>query len=345
MLLLLSAILPFAQNSKSIESRDARIKEAMELRDAYSKEHIKKREEAYAKRDAYVKEAIEVREAYFREYAKKRWDSFLKVPGTSLPKSPDSLNIKTVEIPKIKEDENPNIEIIDALLKEGISEEQAVNIALEIIDSLGIDAIKEGQSIGIFTEENKAETPVVVSYMIDSSDASAFLRNNKADGYKYVESEAGKNAKRSCFTTNSSYVFPLKGSCRRTSKFGMREHPVLKKPKKHEGVDYGAAKGNEIYSIADGTVIESAFNNVSGYYVVIIHAGGLSSHYCHLQEMGIKKGVNIVAGQAIGKVGSTGRSTGPHLHLGIKQNGKWVDPEKILNVAIQQNFTTKNKEV
>lgn len=323
--MLLFTALPFAQNT--------RMKEALERREANFKEYTKKQNEAIEKRNMRITEALERREAVFREYAKKHWASFRKVSDISLPESPDSLNIKTVEIPKIKADESPNIEIIDALLKEGINEKQAINIALEIIDSLGIDAIKEGQSIGIFTEQNRAENPVVVSYMVDSSESSTFLRTNKADSYKYVESDANKTKTKSCFTTQSQYEFPLKGYCKRTSKFGMREHPILKKPKKHDGVDYGAAKGSEVYAIADGTVIESSWTDINGYYVAIKHADGMLSYYLHLNEKGIAKGNNVKVGQVIGKVGSTGRSTGPHLHLGIKISGEWQDPEKILKVV------------
>jgi murein DD-endopeptidase MepM/ murein hydrolase activator NlpD len=299
--------------SQSLEQRNAAIKEMAE------------------QRNTAIKKMADEREAYFRDYMKSQWASFLKVPGVSLPDSPDLLDIKAIEIPKIKPDENPNIEIINALLKEGVNETRAINIALEIIDSLGIDAIREGQSIGIATEKNKKETPAVVSYKINSSENSTFLQS-KTEEYKYVESEARKTGKNIHCIVNAGYAFPLKNPCRRTSGFGMREHPILGKQQRHNGVDYGAAKGSEVYAVAGGTVIESSFTEINGHYVALQHENGIQSYYLHLNEKGIEKGRKVETGQTIGKAGSTGRSTGPHLHLGIRKGGEWLDPEKVLGI-------------
>ena len=297
-------------------------------------EKIKASYKAYEeKRQVDYKSYRAKRDSAFKSWIREKWHLFLELPNVSLPKSPDSLKLKSVEIPKIKPDENPNIEIINALLKEGINEKQAVNIALEIIDSLGTDAIKEGQSIGIFTEDNEKEKPAIVSYMVDSSQLPTFIRSDKTDGYKYFESKESKVNKKNCFTTKSQYVFPLKGSCRKTSGFGMREHPILKKPKRHNGTDYGTAKGSNIYAIADGIVTESSWTDINGYYVAIKHADGMLSYYLHLNEKGIAKSSSVKADQIIGQVGSTGRSTGPHLHLGINKNGEWRDPENVLGIA------------
>jgi murein DD-endopeptidase MepM/ murein hydrolase activator NlpD len=306
--LLLLATLAFSQNLA--EQRDAHLKEML------------------YQRNAYIKEMTEQRDAYFKDYLKSQWAYFLKMPGVSLPASPDSLKIKTIGIPKIKQDENPNIEIINALLKEGVNEKQAVNIALQIIDSLGIDAIREGQSIGIAAEKNNAENPVVVSYKIDSLETSTLLQSKTSD-YKYVKSGGNSAGKASrCSWANPQYVFPLKNSCRKTSGFGMREHPLLGKPLKHDGVDYAAPRGTEVYAMASGIVVESSYTGINGNYVAIKHANGILSYYLHLNEKGIEKGSHVEAGQMIGKVGSTGRSTGPHLHFAIMKDGTWMDPEK-----------------
>ena len=276
------------------------------------------------------------RDSAFTAFLGKEWQTFLKVPDVSLPTSPDSLEIKTIEISRIKPDENPNIEIINALLRAGVNETQAINIALEIIDSLGIDEIKEGQSIGIASEKDKKANPIVVSYKVDSEAISTLLHGKTK--YKYVENTQ-KPRKNDCIVSEIKYIFPLKGTCRKTSSFGMRSHPILKQPKMHQGVDYATAAGSIVYSIADGEVIESAFNKVSGNYVVIRHKDGLTSHYCHLQKNGIvAKGTKVAAGQNIGWVGSTGLSTGPHLHLGIKKNGIWQDPEKVLGIKLRSKI-------
>jgi murein DD-endopeptidase MepM/ murein hydrolase activator NlpD len=307
--------------SQSTEQRYKQQQEELRKKTTTQREVLSKK--ITEQRDTY-KEKMEKQRIAYKNYLKSNWSSFRKVSGVSLPTSPDSLDIKTVEIPKIKEDENPNIEIIDALLKAGVNETQAVNITLEIIDSLGIDAIKEGQSIGIATEKNNETVPVAVSYQIDSQETSNLLQGET--DYKYVESN-GKTRKSGCIISKTKYIFPLSGTCRKTSAFGMREHPILKKPKIHNGVDYGAPRGSNVYAIASGIVEISGFDNVSGYYVAIKHADGMLSYYLHLNEKGIAKGSNVEAGQVIGKVGSTGRSTGPHLHLGIKKNGAWQNSE------------------
>ena len=321
-MLLLFITLSFSQSTEQQNAYQQKLEEQrkkmIEQREAFSKKITGQRET--------YKNELERRKSEYKDYLKKQWSSFRKISGVVLPASPDLLELKTVEIPKIREDENPNIEIIDALLNAGVAETQAINIALEIIDSLGIDAIKEGQNINIATEKNKDATPVVVSYKIDSQETSTLLQG-KAN-YKYVETN-GKTRNSGCIISKTKYVFPLKGTCRKTSEFGMREHPILKKDKMHNGVDYGASKGSNVYAIAGGTIEISGYKDINGYYVAIKHADGMLSYYLHLNEKGIDKGSKVEAGQVIGKVGSTGRSTGHHLHLGIMKNDKWQDAEKI----------------
>jgi len=328
--------------SNAVSQEDFLAKKQEREREFYERKRAKEADFYERKRtqETQYYERQKAREAEFYSNLQKKWQRFMKIPDVSLPDSPDSLDLKTVEIPKIEEYDNPNIEIIDALLKEGIDTIRAVNIALEIIDSLGIDAIKEGQSISIAIEKNNKRIPVVVSYKADSSETSTLLRG-KANDYKYVEQTEGK-ASKNC-KINLQYTFPL-NSCRKTSGFGMREHPLLKKNKKHEGVDYAAPKGTSVYAIANGTVTESSYTQVNGNYVAIKHSNDLISYYLHLNEKGMKKGTYVEAGQTIGKVGSTGFSTGPHLHLGIKKNGVWQNPEKVLGIILSLQFKPQGKD-
>ncbi|MBH22907.1 MAG: hypothetical protein CMH57_00340 [Myxococcales bacterium] len=123
---------------------------------------------------------------------------------------------------------------------------------------------------------------------------------------------------------------PVKGA-RLTSKFGKRFHPVLKKWKNHNGVDYAASSGTPINPIANGTILFAAEKGANGNLVVVEHPNGWVSYYAHLQRFGrgIKKGTKVRQSSVIGYVGTTGRSTGPHLHLGVKHNGEFMDPLKI----------------
>lgn len=113
-----------------------------------------------------------------------------------------------------------------------------------------------------------------------------------------------------------------------TSSYGQRFHPVLKRKKKHNGVDYGAARGTPIWSVADGVVKDARFSSTAGNMVVIKHRNGFETEYFHATRFakGIKKGVRVKQRQVIAYVGTTGRSTGPHLHFGMRKNGHYVDP-------------------
>ena len=114
-----------------------------------------------------------------------------------------------------------------------------------------------------------------------------------------------------------------------TSQFGFRVHPILKKWKKHNGVDFGAPTGTPIWAIASGKVTGAGWMGACGKGVTIKHMNGYDSVYCHLSSIAVGTGRHLRQKQLIGRVGSTGRSTGPHLHFGLKKNGKWMDPLKV----------------
>jgi murein DD-endopeptidase MepM/ murein hydrolase activator NlpD len=113
---------------------------------------------------------------------------------------------------------------------------------------------------------------------------------------------------------------------RRTSGFGMREHPILQTMRAHMGVDYAAPLGTPVIAVADGVVAESSFQGGYGNMVVIQHNANQSTAYAHLSRMNVRKGQTIKQGDVLGAVGSTGLSTGPHLHFEFRINGRHVDP-------------------
>jgi len=116
-----------------------------------------------------------------------------------------------------------------------------------------------------------------------------------------------------------------------TSKFSYRRwHPVLKKYRPHFGVDFGAKRGTPLRAIHDGRVVYAGWMRGYGNVVKIDHGSGLVSLYGHQSRILVKKGQKVTRGQTIGRVGSTGRSTGPHLHLGLYRYGKPVDPLKYI---------------
>ncbi len=112
-----------------------------------------------------------------------------------------------------------------------------------------------------------------------------------------------------------------------TSSFGMRRHPVTGKRKFHYGVDYRGRIGDPVYSVAKGKVVKTGRSKVGGKFIEIRHSDGTTTVYMHLSRILVKKGRYVKAHEIIGKVGNTGRVSGPHLHFGIKSpRGKWLNP-------------------
>ncbi|MEL6344960.1 MAG: peptidoglycan DD-metalloendopeptidase family protein [Myxococcota bacterium] len=123
---------------------------------------------------------------------------------------------------------------------------------------------------------------------------------------------------------------PLEFS-RVTSGFNLkRYHPILKKPRPHYGTDFGAPVGTPIRAVGDGRIVHAGWNGGHGKYVKINHsAGPYKSSYSHLSRIAVKNGATVKQGEIIGYVGSTGMSTGPHLHYQFWKNGRIVDPMKV----------------
>lgn len=137
---------------------------------------------------------------------------------------------------------------------------------------------------------------------------------------------------------------PIKGA-RISSRYGMRMHPILKRRKMHAGVDYAARTGTPVYAAGSGTVVSAGWKGGYGKHIRLSHAGPWGTSYSHLNgyAKGIRAGKRVRQGQLIGYVGSTGRSTGPHLHYEVIHNGKKVDPLKV-KVAKSFNLGGNDKK-
>jgi murein DD-endopeptidase MepM/ murein hydrolase activator NlpD len=129
----------------------------------------------------------------------------------------------------------------------------------------------------------------------------------------------------------SAWRSPLTKPSWVTSPFGMRLHPVYKVWKMHKGVDLASSKGDQIVAVRSGVVSRATYDSASGYYVVVNHGDGFSSLYMHMTHYVVSVGQTVSAGQLLGYVGSTGVSTGPHLHFSITYNGTHVNPADYIN--------------
>lgn len=123
-----------------------------------------------------------------------------------------------------------------------------------------------------------------------------------------------------------AFVFPLASYTRVSSDYGYRIHPILNVEKFHNGVDFAAPKGTNIYAAYDGVVVAATYSATMGNYVMINHGGGLYTIYMHASKLSVSRDDIVVRGEKIGEVGSTGRSTGNHLHFTVRKNGEYVSP-------------------
>ena len=118
-----------------------------------------------------------------------------------------------------------------------------------------------------------------------------------------------------------------------SSTFGVRNDPLLGSPAMHSGMDFRAPAGSAARVTAAGTVTSAGWNGGYGRMVEVRHANGFSTRYGHLSKILVKEGQELSAGDVIGKVGSSGRSTGPHLHYEVRRNGGALNPVRFLKAG------------
>lgn len=141
---------------------------------------------------------------------------------------------------------------------------------------------------------------------------------------RQIQSQQQKSGKQ--VVSSGSTGWPLVGRASVTSSYGWRIHPLLGTRRFHTGVDLGAGYGTGVVAAGNGKVIYAGWLGSYGNTIVIDHGNGLSTLYAHLSGYAVSEGQEVKRGQGIGKVGSTGLSTGPHLHFEVRKNGEPVNP-------------------
>lgn len=189
--------------------------------------------------------------------------------------------------------------------------------------------VKPGDSLEVVyalddTKEDEATEILFTALKTGGAQRRFYRFRTPDDGLVDFYDESGKSAKKFLMRK------PLSGG-RYSSGFGMRRHPVVGTVRKHTGVDWAAKRGTPIMASGNGVIEDAKWNSGYGRWVKIRHANGYETAYGHMSGFarGIKKGVRIRQGQIIGYVGSTGLSTGPHLHYEVLVNERFVDPMRI----------------
>ena len=214
--------------------------------------------------------------------------------------------------------------------------EQELELDKEALDESKAGVEEEKANMEALLEEKQKQFEAYkVSIAESQSQIDAY--NDKIDDYddeialleKAIEVEkqqillAQQNGAR---VFEGGWVFPIASYKYVSSKFGYRIHPVYGTQKFHSGVDLAAPAGTAIYAAASGVVAGAGYNSSMGNYVMINHGSGLFTVYMHASALYVSEGEAVAAGQTIAAVGSTGVSTGNHLHFSVRLNGNYVDP-------------------
>ncbi|NOX39013.1 MAG: peptidoglycan DD-metalloendopeptidase family protein [Alphaproteobacteria bacterium] len=168
--------------------------------------------------------------------------------------------------------------------------------------------------------------PISVSTMGQPQDASSLQANKLLDELDQL------NMLRIA-AERTPFLLPLRTSYRLSSPFGMRRHPVTKKISMHPALDMAAPLGTPVYTTADGVVVFAGWAGGYGKVIKIRHPEGFETRYAHLSKIRVKKGQRVSQGDRIGDMGSTGRSTGSHVHYEVRIGGKPVNPSKFIKAA------------
>jgi len=190
---------------------------------------------------------------------------------------------------------------------------------------------QKNQELKNFESQIQTAQGQISEYEKDIQEQENRVRQLEAE-IKRKEEEARKAAEAAGKTYNTvslgdiRFIWPCPASSRITSGFGSRSSPTEGASTNHQGIDIGAASGSAVLAAASGTVVISTYSYSAGNYIMINHGGGVYTVYMHCSQLLASEGQSVIQGQTIAKVGSTGYSTGPHLHFGIRANGQYVNP-------------------
>lgn len=189
----------------------------------------------------------------------------------------------------------------------------------QVADDLLVQLIAKGEEYAALMEAAEAESEKLLAEI-----AKTEKEYNDA---KKKEEEAARPSKPPAGAASAGWHMPIAYYTRLSSPYGYRTHPVTgEKGSFHNGVDLASPEGTAILAARGGTVTKAGYTSVNGYYVTINHGDGFSTSYLHMTHYTVRVGQTVSAGQKIGECGSTGRSTGPHLHFTIYWNGGTINP-------------------
>ncbi len=220
-----------------------------------------------------------------------------------------------------KEDQETYKSTLESKYDDLVSQKQEIQ---ELTNKLESDqAAKQKEEDAIDAEKDRINAEIEE---ISRREAEA-ARKAAEEAKKNQQSGGGNSGGGASYTGNGDLsVWPAPSGTANTSSYGWRTHPVYGTRKFHKGLDISAPGGSPVLAAASGTVSKSYYSSSYGNYIVISHGGGLMTGYAHMSSRMVSAGESVSAGQQIGKVGSTGISTGNHLHFEVYVNGSTTNP-------------------
>lgn len=210
--------------------------------------------------------------------------------------------------------------------------ERQLELEKEILDQTKENVELEQNTLEIFMEQKKRD---IEAYQTDIENKEKAIEEYEAmikqqdEEIKALELAIAADRKRlSVMRTydGGTFTFPLASYTRVSDPYGWRIHPILKVKQFHNGVDLAAPKGTAIYAAYNGVVVAAAYSPTMGNYVMIDHGDNLYTIYMHASTLKVKENAVVSKGDTIALVGSTGRSTGNHLHFSVRKDGEYVSP-------------------
>ena len=220
---------------------------------------------------------------------------------------------------------------LDATRQELDQQEQDLEAQRAEQDTLLTEMLAAYEEMNADYMQNMADE-AALSEEIAKSESAYYAALSKEEAERIAalnrqNNNKGSSSNSSGATNTGGWLYPLPYQCQVTDSYGYRTHPVSgKRGTWHNGVDLAAGSGTSIYASKSGTVTTAVNSSIWGNYVVINHGDGFSTLYAHMQGLIVSVGDYVKQGQTIGYVGSTGLSTGPHLHFTIYYNGSDVNP-------------------
>ena len=297
---------------------------AMEAQIGETEKDVKKKEAELAKAEREHKEYLELFKSRARAmYENSEIDYMEIIFGaenfsdflSKIEVVTQLINYDNGVLERLKETRD-QIEAAKKKLEETLATQKANKETLEKKQQSLVSARTEKENLLKEAQKNVE----IYEALVDKAEAAeaAFIKENEA------AFTAGANTK--VYKTDGTYNWPVPSTKYITSYYGYRIHPVYGYKKFHSGIDIGASYGADIVAMADGKVTLASWNGGYGKCVVVNHGGGLTSLYGHNSDILVSYGQEVKKGQVIAKAGSTGVSTGPHLHFEVRKNGSTTDP-------------------